>query len=345
MGGGVYPMKARPETTMTTEDPAFRDAADWHARLAAPDAGVADWEAFTAWLEADPKRRDAYTRMELLAAEIEAGRDALAEAVAVQPAPPAEVVTLDDYRPSRVQRWLRPAGAVAAAIAGLLAFQTLLPGAPASIDYATGPAQQRSITLADGSTAQLNAGTRIRVSFGNGERRIELAQGEAAFDVVHDPANPFTVVAGDNEIRDIGTSFAVRREPAQVTVTVEKGVVDLGPADAPDGDRARVIAGQQAVATAGRISVKPVDVAATTAWRQGRLVYTDAPLAQVAADISRYGGRPVTVAPSAAGLRFTGVLLLDKESEMIARLESLLPVRAERSGREIWLVARPRRGE
>ncbi len=330
---------------MTIEDPAFRDAADWHARLAAPDAGVADWEAFTAWLEANPKRREAYTRIELLAAEIETGRDVLADAVAAQPAAPAEVVSLDDYRPSRVQRWLRPAGAVAAAVAGLLAFQTLMPGAPAPVDYATGPAEQRSVTLADGTTAQLNAGTRIRVTIGDGERRVELAQGEAAFDVVHDPANPFTVVAGVNEIRDIGTSFAVRREPAQVVVTVAKGVVDLGPADAPDSARARVAAGQQGVATSGQISVRAVDVAATTAWRQGRLVYTDAPLAQVAADISRYGGRPITVAPSAAGVRFTGVLLLDKESEMIARLESLLPVRADRVGREIRLVARPRRGE
>ncbi|MCA3254075.1 MAG: FecR domain-containing protein [Alphaproteobacteria bacterium] len=330
---------------MTTEDTAFRDAADWHARLAAPDASVADWEAFTAWLEADPKRRDAYTQMELLAAEIEAGRDALADAVAAQPAPPAEVVSLDAVRASRVQRWLRPAGAVAAAVAGLLAFQTLIPAAPVPVDYATGPAQQRSVTLADGTTAQLNAGTRIRVTFGDGERRVELAQGEAAFDVVHDPANPFVVSAGGSEIRDIGTSFAVRREPAQLTVTVTKGVVDLGPDDAPDSGRARVVAGQQAVATASRITVKPVDVAAATAWRQGRLVYTDAPLAEVAADIARYGGRPVTVAPSAAGLRFTGVLLLDKESEMIARLESLLPVQAERYGREIRLVARPRRGD
>ena len=55
--------------------------------------------------------------------------------------------------------------------------------------------------------------------------RIELASGEAYFDVVHDASRPFTVYAGNRRITDIGTKFSVFRNGDDVRVTVREGRV------------------------------------------------------------------------------------------------------------------------
>ncbi|WP_438810875.1 hypothetical protein, partial [Serratia marcescens] len=49
-----------------------------------------------------------------------------------------------------------------------------------------------------------------------------------------------------------------------------------------------VSAGQEALAQAGRITLRPTRVSSIASWRSGRFVYDQAPLALVAADIARY---------------------------------------------------------
>ena len=63
-------------------------------------------------------------------------------------------------------------------------------------------------------------------------------------------------------------------------------------------------------------------------WRAGRLIYRDRPLAEVAADLNRYGDAQIKTVGPAANLRFTGVLTVDNQSAMVQRLAGLLPVTA-----------------
>ncbi len=79
------------------------------------------------------------------------------------------------------------------------------------------------------------------------------------------------------------------------------------------------------------------EVEAAQAWRTGHLVYDDRPLSDVARDLSRAFSIPVTVADDAAAIRFTGVLELGDEGQVIARLEGFLPIKAYRvsSGYEL----------
>jgi transmembrane sensor len=94
--------------------------------------------------------------------------------------------------------------------------------------YATDVGERRSLTLADGSTVDLNARSSIRVEFSKKERRVELVDGQALFQVAKDrqrPFRPFIVRSGDATVRAVGTQFDVNRQFSGVTITVLEGRV------------------------------------------------------------------------------------------------------------------------
>lgn len=91
--------------------------------------------------------------------------------------------------------------------------------------YTTDIGERRSITLADGSTVDLNARSRLRVEFTKGERRVELVEGQALFQVSKDKSQPFIVSSGNATVRAVGTQFDVYRKATGTTVTVLEGRV------------------------------------------------------------------------------------------------------------------------
>jgi transmembrane sensor len=91
--------------------------------------------------------------------------------------------------------------------------------------YATDIGERRSITLADGSTVDLNARSRLRVEFSKQERRVELVEGQALFQVAKEKNRPFIVSSGDATVRAVGTQFDVNRRTNGTTVTVLEGRV------------------------------------------------------------------------------------------------------------------------
>jgi transmembrane sensor len=91
--------------------------------------------------------------------------------------------------------------------------------------YATDIGERRSITLGDGSTVDLNARSRLRIEFSRSERRVELIEGQALFQVSKDKNRPFVVSSGDATVRAVGTQFDVYRKATGTTVTVLEGRV------------------------------------------------------------------------------------------------------------------------
>ena len=91
--------------------------------------------------------------------------------------------------------------------------------------YATEIGERRSITLADGSTVDLNARSRLRIEFAKQERRVELLEGQALFQVAKDKNRPFIVSSGDATVQAVGTQFDVYRRTNGTTVTVLEGRV------------------------------------------------------------------------------------------------------------------------
>jgi len=91
---------------------------------------------------------------------------------------------------------------------------------------------RRFINLPDGSSVILNENSKLE--FGdkfivNGKREVYL-QGEAYFDIKHDPSHPFIVHTGKLQTTVLGTAFNINANPENgtVTVTVTRGKVKVG---------------------------------------------------------------------------------------------------------------------
>lgn len=308
-------------------------AARWRVALERETATEADWLAFEQWLEADPKHQAAYAAMEdaVIDAELAlAGRPTTTAEVSG-----ANVVTLRRSWIARPVTW-----AVGIAAAAACALFVLVPmNAPQTLEYAfAAPASaDERVTLPDGSRVHLNRGAAIQVSYGD-IRRIVLERGEASFTVAHDEARTFEVAAGDVLVRDIGTVFNIARNASSDVVTVSEGEVEIAVTGA---QTVNVTAGYQARITPG----EPILVSAANgdafAWQQGRLVYTDAPLAIVIEDLNRYSATPIVLDASAQSQRFSGVLILDTPEDMLARLEGFLPIRSVPKDDRIVVEQRP----
>ncbi|WP_294138611.1 FecR domain-containing protein [Sphingomonas sp.] len=298
------------------------EALDWAIRMAEPDA---DWDAFLAWLEGDAARSDRYDRAVAML------DDAAGAAAAVVTAPvsaPLEPVA----RPTR-RRWI--GGAIAAALAGAigLGVWTQLPQPYA---VATAPGEQRTVALGDGSSIVLAGASTVTLDHRD-PRVATVERGEMLFRVRHDADRPFAVRAGALRLIDLGTVFDVKTDGARTRVAVSEGAVMVD----PDGAALRLDPGQAVVAEGETLARHDVAAADVGGWREGRLAYDDAPLSEVAADLSRQTGRRIVAGPGIAARTFRGTLDVATIRERPALLGTLLGV-AVRQDAEGWTLE-PRR--
>ncbi len=101
----------------------------------------------------------------------------------------------------------------------------------------TGPGEQRTVELSDGTQVSLNANSRVLVQYDERVRRVTLAAGEALFTVTKHQPRPFVVVIGDRKVIAMGTSFVVRREEptgSAFAITLVEGRVAVEPVSWPD---------------------------------------------------------------------------------------------------------------
>ncbi len=326
---------------MNREDDSDREldaqAAAFVVRVHAEDADEADWLALETWLAAGAAHLDAYDRAERLWAEFGDAAVVEIEAELLSDEPDPAVIDLTARRAPRV-RWLAPLSGAAAIAAGLLVVVMLQPPAPQV--YQTAAGETREVVLADGSKIHLNGASKLTVSLGRRERRVEMDFAEASFDVARDARRPFLVDVGETEVRVVGTEFNITRDRAATTVTVRRGIVEVRPGQGAGA--VRLTAGKELRHFAGRTGeiVRETDPNLAFAWQGGRLIYDNESLADIAADLSRQFPVPVKVEGPAANLRFTGVLILDGPDAVIGRLETFLPVKVHRGSDAITITRR-----
>lgn len=175
----------------------------------------------------------------------------------------------------------------------------------------TSRGETRQIVLSDGSTIELNAGSAFRYPkrFTHRPRSVQLLKGEAFFQVVSNPAKPFTVTAGNSHTTVLGTSFNIRafpQDPAiQISLLTGKvNVVEEGsttaavlqphqfiriPQPAGATNPPAAAASQPAAATsqpAGSTVTGHFDNEdEVAAWREGAMHFKDASFADIAFEI------------------------------------------------------------
>ena len=303
-------------------------AIEWFVRLQSDDSTGDDWAAFEHWLNVSPANALAYDRLEHLWVQLDEVSGQVAPGVDAPISLAARrEARRSDHTASR-RGWMAGAAALAASLVVAVVGVSTVTRTPTE-SYQTTDGQTRHVVLGDGTQVWMNAGSRLDVRLGRRARQVQMAEGEATFDVTHDPARAFLIAAGDRQVRVVGTQFNVRQRAGSFSVSVRRGVVEVRPTASPTALPTRVAAGQRLSHRAGAaqdvLSMTSPDAA--FAWTRGQLIYTDATLVEVAADLSRSLATPVSVADPATGqLRFTGVLMLDDKAAVLRRLEAFAPV-------------------
>jgi transmembrane sensor len=205
---------------MASEEDIKTAARRWLLRLSLESPTELERAQFTAWCADDPRHAAAYRRFETIWHEAAT----LEELKSLVSFPPARDAWWRRARANFVNHTLRwsVSASLAAAIAGFVLWFLLTP-----VYYATGIAEVRDIHLSDGSEVTLGARSSLEVAFGLHERRVALTSGVAFFSVSKNPARPFIVLVGDKEVRVVGTKFEIRRDVAEMRVSVVEGTVEV----------------------------------------------------------------------------------------------------------------------
>jgi len=196
--------------------------------------------------------------------------------------------------------------------------------------YVAEKGDHQTVTLADGSSIELNTESEVRVHFNRWQRNVEMIKGEAFFTVTHDTERPFEVRAGSGSIRDIGTAFEVYIKPEQVIVAVQEGVVEV-----QGVGKRELTAGQQlAFNDNGEFQVlQNQDVAGLTAWRQGNLVFRNRRLDDVLAEVGRYHDTRIRLQNESLGkLRVSGTFHTAELGDTLNAIATILPVGIDHVG-------------
>lgn len=287
------------------------------------DPGFDDWDGLTAWLEADALHAEAFQRTTTL-------DEMLPELL---PRKSADRWNKAGLPP--VRRWSFPRlGAIAAAVLAVITLSFFsLQSSHYSVE--TGPGENRTVTLADGSMIALNGDTKITLAKDD-PRSAVLDNGEALFTIVHNETAPFVVKVGDAVVKDAGTVFNIIRANNSIEVGVSEGLVIYNPAK----ERIALKPGHAVRATEGEGAAETFMLPTTAigSWQRNQLTYNEAPLARVAADLARYLGKPVIASGQVEGRRFTGTIKLTKDgSQLLSDIAPVLGVRADAQG-DGWIL-------
>ncbi|AZD68243.1 FecR family protein [Pseudomonas chlororaphis] len=296
------------------------EATLWFVRLQEPAISAEERQRFDAWLAEHDAHQDEFQLLQTLWAATDLVPKARLQALCEAPNPSIKRRPLLRYA---------VAASVLAVAVGLGLFSGLNQSALYSAEFATALGERRHVALPDGSQVDLNSRSRLLVRYEQGQRSVELSEGEAMFSVEHDSSRPFVVAAGPGKVTVTGTRFDVRRDASQTRVAVEQGRVKVQGRDAADSDFVNLTAGLgTAVDAQGKVAAAyAVDPQALTAWRSGKLVFNNASLSEVAAEVSRYREQPLRVGSEAVGrLRLTSVFKSDDTDALLKALPSILPV-------------------
>ena len=317
------------------------------ARFLTGEASPIEAEATKRWIETDPYRVEMVRLLESVLANVsrEDSPDvdvevALKDVKSKLHEPKVVPIAARTERERRtIAAFFRVAAAAVIIVGGSLLWQSIYRSRVNGTNqtFATAIGERRQVVLKDGTRVVLGPTSRLVVVSGNdhSERQVSL-DGIAYFSVAHDSAHPFTVKARGISIQDVGTAFSVESDDSAGTrVAVDSGSVSIGSAAAPHTAGAVLNARDRAIVdTKGTVVVERSAVSDDDlAWIQGRLVFRDAPLVLVGAELYRWYGVRLRVADSSvANLHLTASFSGEPVDRVLNVIALSLGARIERQG-------------
>ena len=344
-----------------------RELIEWlRASPAHVEAFLTAASIFEGVAHADPQ---AQVNIEALIAEASADIVTISGAPDAIPTTSAPAVDSAPAPRNKFRARLWPSGAIAASLALVVSVTTFfllfspLERGPEPLVVATALGELRSVTLEDGSIVYVNTQSHIEVLYSETERRIDLKQGEALFEVEKDPTRPFKVIAGDTVAEALGTTFNVRLIDNEAEVSVVEETVAFGktglafdlveqedslPGSDETTEQQRHTGSGHVILTAGEKAdigptaqaprVEKTDIAAISAWRVRKLMFDEDDLETIVRDFNRYNRRRlVIVSPSLEAERFSGIFAADDPESFVEFLELTSAIEGVEVGSEIRL--------
>lgn len=290
------------------------EALAWFVKLSSGHAVEEDYDAHRAWISADAANADEYAKLRGMWKDFDQLKD------------PRSFPIKSRTNSKTISRRLfmsgGAAGLTAAGAALVFGLPDIVTGAISS-----GVGELRSLTLDDGSSAELDADTAIKLSYTVQERRLTLLKGRAYFSVAKDPSRPFIVETNFGQTTALGTRFTVHQQDDSAIVSVEESAVAV---EQGHGNRVVVSAGEFITYNESQTSqVQPIVIDDAFAWRRGKLIFEDRPLAQVISDINRYRRGIIKVSDSRLlDLRVSGIFDLRQPEGVLDALVATLPINA-----------------
>jgi transmembrane sensor len=298
-----------------------QQAADWFVRNRGKAVSAEERAGFVVWLKSSPLNIEEYLKTAVMSRDLHAAIDLLdcdiesllkdariddsANTVSLWGRDQSE--DLSTHSGWRI-KLPRVAGIAAAALLVIVAALWMERdgqrfGLPKS--FVTVHAEQGSWLLPDGTSMSLNSESAVTVRYNRRERLVEVERGQALFQVAHENARRFRVVAGDAGVIAVGTEFDVFRKSTSTLITVVEGKVAVFTGDAPMITQSATLPSQALSVAAGeQIQInyharppKPtaVDVQQAVAWVQRQIAFNGRPLGEVAAEFNRYGAVPIVI--------------------------------------------------
>jgi len=155
------------------------------------------------------------------------------------------------------------------------------------------------VNLPDGSYIRLSPGSSLGYEpcFYHECDRTVILEGEAYFDVVSDPERPFSVNAGGLITRVLGTSFTVRSDASDVSVTVKSGKVMVSKSAKPTEEPLLLLPNQRALYLTDQHSIiksiAEAPVVLNPEVFTGDFTFDDVPVGRVFSVLEKAYGIPV----------------------------------------------------
>ncbi|SHN44576.1 FecR family protein [Chitinophaga sp. CF418] len=204
---------------------------------------------------------------------------------------------------------LSAAAILVVALTSLLFIYRFYMKAPVPVIYSsvtTGKGERKKLTLPDGSTLTMNAGSTLSIpsNFGDSARELVFT-GQGTFDIRQNSKQPFIVHTGDVRTVVLGTAFDVKAYPGDkaLQVAVLNGKVRIEKEEQGHTEvLATGVTKNQLLtyeAQSGKHELKPCKADEIAGWQQNRLFFDQASLEEIAQVLERQYNTHITLAGKA----------------------------------------------
>ncbi|MEW6435559.1 MAG: FecR domain-containing protein [Pseudomonadota bacterium] len=317
-------MPSAPHDPIEQLNPIEREAQAWVARFASGKATAAEIDALKRWYDQSAAHAAAFDKAERLWERL--GPAAALHVRDSTPSVERSIAVLN-----RLPRRAVLGGALAASAAAL-GYGIISP--PLDLwpsikelraDYRTATGERKQIALND-FLIDMSAATSIAVrSTQSNPHHFELIAGEAAISLRRDFTGSFALSAGSGQTIARRASFDVRYIGANVCVTCLDGELRVE----QQGAAANLEAGQQLLYSLDAMSsVRTVDPATVTSWRDGFLVFHATPLAEAIEQVNRYRRGKIVLMNEALGERlFSARFRIENIDEIVDQIRQVFDAR------------------